>query len=90
MHHDEDQLNFAPHLAQSKQFFVNGNEKSNNYFTHQAQHNHALSVWGGSQELILKVVMLSDDVKAPNAQTHLRYGLGHRTRTIWQTVLSHL
>ncbi len=85
MHHDDDQMYFSTHLAQNQMFFVQGNHENNKYFTHRAQDSHALCVWSGSQELIFKVLMLSSEVIAPNSKTHLQYGLGRRTRSIWQT-----
>lgn len=85
MNQDDDQMYFSTHLAREKINFIPQNHENNRYFTHQAQHNHALSVWGGSQKLIFKVLMLSGEAMASNSKIHLQYGLGRRTRTIWQT-----
>jgi hypothetical protein len=85
MFKSDDELKFSYHLDKNQVYFVSGNTKSNKYFRDQALHSHALSVWGGAQDLITKVIVLSERYSESEAKIHLRYGLGRRTRTIWQS-----
>jgi hypothetical protein len=88
MHHADEELSYSTHLTQYKHYILNGNIESIRHFTHQAQHMHALCVWGASQELIFKSLSLSNVVTNSIGQNHLRYGLGRRTNTIFHSFRS--
>ena len=75
-------LEFETNLAFYR-WQLNGRTKNDNYFTHQAQKMHALKVLSGAQDLISAVHTVSAKLQSKEAQFHVSYGLGRRTRAIW-------
>lgn len=84
MFHGDEEMCFDFHHDNCKASIAGKNAESDLYFLHQAQHMHALAVWGGSQDLISAVLTLANAAKTLDAKYHLQYGLGRRSQAIWR------
>lgn len=78
----DSELSFKTHLERYP-LASSSNTETSSYFSKQAQHLHALSVWDGSQDLILQVNMAFASCVTPEGAYYLRFGLGRRVQTIF-------